>query len=414
MNLEYFIAKRLVSGKESKGYVSRSIVSITTFGISLSLAVMIISVSVVTGFKESISNKVIGFNGDIQIENFDSNTSFETNPISSNQPFLQKLKQINGINYFQKYAITAGILKKKEDNQGVVLKGVGKDYNWSFFKKNLIAGSIINITDSAICNDILISKTIANLLKLKVGDDVAMFFVKDPPRARRFKISGIYETSMDELDKVYIIGDIRHVQALNNWESSQISGFEITIDDFKNIENAKNSVEALVGMNLQPDGSALKTQSIVEKYPQLFDWLGLVNMNVWIIIGLMLLVAGFNMISGLMVLILERTRMIGLLTALGARSISIRKIFIYQSGFLVLKGLLWGNIVGVSICLIQYFFHLVQLDQSSYFITYVPINLSIVNYLLLNLGTLVSIILMLVFPSLVISKISPDITLRYQ
>ena len=414
MNLEYFIAKRLVTGKESKGYVSRSIVSITTFGISLSLAVMIISVSVVTGFKESISNKVIGFNGDIQIENFDSNTSFETNPISVNQSFLPELGKLPGIKHIQRYAITAGMMKKNEENQGVVLKGIGKDYDWTFFKKNLIAGNIFPITDSAISNNILVSKTIANLLKLKIDDEVAVYFVKDPPRARRFKISGIYETGMDELDKVYIVGDIRHVQSLNEWDSTLISGFEINIVDFHKLADSKNSIQEMAGLNLQSDGSALKIQSIREKYPQLFDWLELVNMNVWIIIGLMLLVAGFNMISGLMILILERTRMIGLLTALGARSVSIRKIFIYQSGFLVLKGLLWGNIVGILICFLQFQFHIVKLDQSSYFITSVPINMNLINYLLLNLGTLFAIILMLVFPSLVISRISPDITLRYQ
>lgn len=414
MNLEYFIAKRLVYGKESKGYVSRSIVGITTFGISLSLAVMIISVSVVTGFKSSISNKVIGFSGDIQIENFDSNISFETNPIDGTQKFLPEIKKISGVKHIQRYAITAGIMKRNEDNQGVVLKGVGKDYDWSFFKKNIIDGTVLKLNDTTPSNDILISQTIANILKLKTGDAVAMFFVKDPPRMRRFIVAGIYQTGMDEMDKVYIIGDIRQVQALNQWSDSQISGFEINITHFEDLGAIRDKIDDLAGMNLQPDGSALKVQSIQQKYPQLFDWLGLVNMNVWIIIGLMLLVAGFNMISGLMILILERTRMIGLLTALGARSVSIRKIFIYQSGFLVLKGLLWGNIVGITICILQYYFHVIKLDQSSYFVTSVPININIFNYLLLNAGTLAAIIIMLVFPSMVISKISPDVTLRYQ
>ncbi len=414
MNLEFFIAKRLVTGKEGKGYVSRSIVNITTFGISLSLAVMIISSAVVTGFKKNIINKAVGFGGHIIIENMDSNSSYETNPISANQEFIPDIKKIKGIQHIQKFSITAGILKTKEDIQGIVLKGVGSDYDWSFFKRNLVDGNVFSINDTILNNNILISKTIANLLKLKTGDDVAMFFVKNPPRLRRFKIAGIYETGLEEdFDKKIVIGDIKHVQNLNEWNRGQISGFEISVNDFGHLDKMKTEVENIIGTQFQPDGSALRTQSIKDKYPQLFDWLGLVNINVWIILTLMLLVAGFNVISSLMILILERTNMIGLLTALGAQSASIRKIFIYQSAFLVLRGLLWGNIIGILLCFFQYQFHIIKLNQASYFINSVPINLNVINILLINIGTLATVIFMMVIPSMVISKISPDTTLRY-
>lgn len=415
MNFEFFIAQRLVKGKESIGFVSRSIVRITTLGISLSLAVMIIAVAVVTGFKNTITDKVIGFGGHIQIEYYDSNTSYETNPISANQKFLPQIKNLPEVNHIQTFGIKAGILKTQNEIQGVVLKGVSSNFDWAFYKKNLVEGSILSITDSVTSNKILISRLIAQLLKLKCGDDVAMYFIQEqkPPRMRRFTISGIYETGIEELDSKFVIGDIKHLQKLNNWDSLQISGFEVNIKNISQLDETKTKVEQIASLNLQPDGSALRTTSIKEKFPQLFDWLGLVNMNVWVIMLLMLLVAGFNMISGLMILILERSNMIGLLSSLGARSISIRKIFIYQSGFMAIKGLFWGNLFGIGVCAIQYQFHVVKLNQATYFLSSVPINFNILYFALLNIGTLLTVLLMLIIPSMVISRISPDTTLRY-
>jgi lipoprotein-releasing system permease protein len=414
LNIEFFIAKRLVTGKESKGYVSRSIVRIATIGISLGLTVMLVSVAVVTGFKKQISDKVIGFGAHIQIEYFDNNVSYETNPISKDQKFIPKLKSLPGVQHVQIFGTKAGIIKSKEDVQGVVLKGVGSDYDWSFFKRNLVDGKIFRISDSVKTNQILISKYMASLLKLKTGDDVAMYFIKNTALMRHFKIAGIYETGLTEFDKVYVIGDIKHVQKLNDkWDSTQVSGFEVLINNIKQLDKMKAKVEDLVGLNLQPDGSSLRVTSIKDKNPQLFDWLGLQNMNVWVILILMLLVAGFNMVSGLLILILERTNMIGLLTSLGARNFSIRKIFLYQSGFLILKGLFWGNLLGLGLCWLQYHFKFIRLDRASYFIDSVPINFNILYFLLLNIGTLLATMLMLVVPSLIISKLSPDSTLRY-
>lgn len=413
MNLELFIAKRLISDKESKGSISRSLVKITTFGISLGLSVMIISVAVVTGFKNEITNKVIGFGGNLQIENLDNNDSYETKPISSKQDFIHDIEQLPFVRNVQQFGIKAGIMKTKEEFQGIVLKGVESNYDWSFFRKNLVEGALPQITDSAISNQILISKSIASLLKLKTGDDVALFFIQEPVRFRRMKIAGIYETGLGEFDKIYALIDLRHIRQLNDWAPNQITGFEINITNFDDLANAKKQINNIMGVNIQEDGSALRLSSIVDRNPQMFDWLNLQNLNVWIILILMLVVAGFNMISGLLILILDRTKMIGLLMSMGAQGVNIRKIFLYQSGFLVLRGMLWGNIIGLGICAIQHFFKVVKLDQSSYFISSVPINFNIAHVFLLNTGTLAAIMLMLLIPSVIIARINPDVTLRY-
>lgn len=414
MNLELFIAKRLVSDKESKGSVSRSLVKITTFGISLGLSVMIISVAVVTGFKKEITNKVIGFGGDLQIENLDNNSSFETKPISSRQDFIHDIKKLPTVKHVQQFGIQSGILKTKGEVQGIVLKGVDQDYDWSFFKKNLKEGKLPRILNVETSNDLLISSRVADLLKVKVNQDIALFFiVEQQVYMRRMKVTGIYETGLDEFDKLFAVGDIKHIRKVKNWEPDQITGFEINIANFNELDNAKFQVSRIMGVNIKEDGSGLRLTSIVDKNPQMFDWLNLQNLNVWIILILMLVVAGFNMISGLLILILDRTKMIGLLISLGAQSVNIRKIFLYQSGFLVLRGLLWGNIIGLGICFVQYFFKVVKLEQSSYFISSVPINFNIIHIFLLNAGTLTAIMLMLLIPSIIISRINPDVTLRY-
>ena len=413
MNLELFIAKRLVSGKESKGFISRSLVHITTFGISLGLAVMIISVAVVTGFKNQITNKVIGFGGHIQIEYLDNNASYETKPISTNQVFLPDIEKIPGVVNIQKYAIKAGIIKTKQDFQLTLLKGVDTKFDWTFFKENLIEGSLPIYSDSIISNEILISKTMANSLKLEPGDDVALVFIQKPDKTnqapvkyRRMKISGIYSTGLEEFDRLYSIADLKQIQSILGWKPDQISGFEINIKKFRNIEKIKDKIHPLVSLTINKDGSALRTTSIVDKYPQIFDWLNLVNMNVWVILVLMVVVACLNMASGLLILILERTRMIGLLTSLGARNYSIQKIFLFQSAFLTIRGLFWGNLIGLGICFIQFKYKIMKLDQASYFIDSVPINFNILHIFLLNFGTLAIVMIILILPSLILSKIN--------
>ncbi len=413
-NTEIFIARKLIFGRDRRKSISRSILDVAIFGISLGLAVMIVAVAVVTGFKNEISRKVVGFAAHIQILNFDSNVSYETQPIDSRQDFLDELREDPEIRNVQVFATKAGIIKTRSDIQGVVLKGVGPEYNWDFLEDYLQEGEIPVVSDSVLSNRVMISRYIASLLKLKLNDDFLMYFIQDPPRMRRFKVAGIFETSLEEFDRIFVFGDIRHIQRLNDWTGDQISGFEVNIRDFRQLEVQTYRVMNSVGFGFEQDGARLKVINIRDKYPQIFDWLNLQDMNVLIILILMLVVAGFNMVSGLLILILDRTNMIGILKALGSRNVSIRKIFLYQSGFMILKGLLWGNLIGIGICLIQHYFGFMKLDQSSYYLTTVPINFNLLHILTLNAGTALVIILMLIVPSMIISRISPALAIRFE
>ena len=414
MNLEFFIARKLIFDRDKKRSISRSILDVAIFGISLGLAVMIVAVAVVTGFKNEISRKVVGFASHIQILNFDSNISYETQPISSEQEFLEKLRNDPSIRNVQMFATKAGIIRTREEIQGVVLKGVGPEYDWSFLEPYIQEGKIISLGDSARSDDVLISRYISSLLKLGVGDEFLMYFIQDPPRMRRFTVTGIFETSLEEFDKVFVFGDIRHIQRLNDWNSNQISGFEVNINDFDKLEDQTLNIMHYVGYGFEEDGTRLKVENIQEKYPQIFDWLNLQDVNVLIILILMLVVSGFNMVSGLLILILDRTNMIGILKALGSANMNIRKIFLYQSGFLIIKGLIWGNLIGIGLCLIQHYFGIIELDQSSYYLTTVPVNLNMFHILVMNLCTAVLILLMLIIPSMIISRISPVTAIRFE
>jgi len=413
LNIELFIAKRLIWDKEKKKNISNPIVTIAIIGITLGLTIMIISVAIVTGFKNEIRNKVIGFGSHIQIINYDTKTSYEKIPIKKNQTFYPGIDTIKGIKHIQVFATKAGIMKTNIDIQGIVLKGIGSDFDWTFFNNNIIDGKNFIVNDTLRTNKVLISKYIASLLKLKVGDDFAMYFVQDPPRIRRFTIEGIYDTSLEELDKIFILGDIAHIQKLNNWSENEISGFEILINDFKDLDKMTQIVYDIIGYRFNENGSILRIINIKNKYPQIFDWMELQDMNVWIILILMLLVTGFNMVSGLLILILERTNMIGILKAMGTNNWSIRKIFLFQSGFLIGKGLFWGNLIGITLCLLQYYFGIFKLEPASYYVTTVPINLKFFLIVLLNIGTLIITILMLILPSYIISKISPAKTIKF-
>jgi lipoprotein-releasing system permease protein len=415
MNLEFFIARKLIFDRDKQKRISRSILDVAIFGISLGLAVMIIAVAVVTGFKNEISRKLVGFAAHIQILNFDSNISYETQPISSNQQFLDVLRNDPSIRNVQKFATKAGIIKTREEEiQGVVLKGVGPEYDWSFLEPYIREGEIISVGDSSRSNDVLISGFISSLLKLELRDEFLMYFIQDPPRMRRFRVAGIYETSLEEFDKIFVFGDIRHIQRLNDWNADQISGFEVNITDFDELEDQTMNVMNYVGYGFEDEGTPLKVENIQDKYPQIFDWLNLQDVNVLIILILMLVVAGFNMVSGLLILILDRTNMIGILKALGSANVNIRKIFLYQSGFLIIKGLIWGNLIGIGLCLIQHHFGIIELDQSSYYLSVVPVNLNLLQILLLNIGTAVVILMMLIIPSMIISRISPVKAIRFE
>jgi lipoprotein-releasing system permease protein len=408
-----FIASRLSFKKTAGNSFSRPIIRISIIGIALSLAVMIIAVATVTGFKNEIQRKIIGFGSHIQIINYDANSSFETEPISKNLPFLDILKSIPGVRHIQVFATKPGIIKTKSDIQGAIAKGVGSDFDWSFFEDNLVEGVRFSVSDSVRTNQVMISKYFADLLKLKTGDRFAMYFIDDQPRGRSFTVSGIYRTSLMEFDKQFILVDIGHLQSLNSWDSTQVSGFEILINDYETLDQISSDVFNIAGTGFNEDGSKLRVINVRERYPQIFDWLGLIDKNVWVLLGLMLVVSVFNMISGLLIIILDRTTMIGILKALGMNNHGIRSIFLYQSLYLMIKGLFWGNLVGAGLCFLQYYFKFLKLNPESYFLEYVPVNINLSQLALLNVGTLVITIFVLMLPSMVIARIDPSRTIRF-
>ncbi len=416
MNTELFIARRLFSSKDSEQQLSRRIVRLAVAGISLGMVVMILAVAIVTGFQQEIASKVNGFAAHLQIVNYDSNQSYQTIPIDENQPFLSAIDSVPGIRHIQQFATKPGIIKAGDEIQGVVLKGISADFDWQFFDRYKLEGERIPL-DSSRSDRVWISEQISKLLTLKLGDKFRMYFLnadEKVPRIRQFTVGGIFRTGLEEFDRMFVLVDLRHVQRLNNWSDNQISGFEIFVDDLDDLQPISYEVRSLVLERLAADAPLLRVVNVKEKYPYIFDWLSLLDMNVWIILLLMVLVAGFNMISGLLVIILERTRMIGILKSMGAANVNIRKIFLYLSGFLVGKGLLWGNIIGVVLCLLQYYFKIIHLDPSSYYVDTVPVNLHISHLLLLNVGALAVTLLMLIGPSYLVGRISPEKTIRFE
>jgi lipoprotein-releasing system permease protein len=389
------------------------IIRLSIIAIALSLAVMIISVGIVTGFKQEIRNRVIGFSGHIQIKNLDLNNSFETSPIDKHQDFLPALRSMPGIKHIQVFATKPGMIKTKSEVQGVIVKGVGSDFDWTFFNEHIVEGRHFVVHDSVRTNEVLLSTKLANMLGLKLNDEFAMFFIDNKPRMRRFKICGLYKTSLEQFDNQLMLADIGHIQRLNNWDSSIVGGFEVILNDINNIDAMTTMVKDVVELRFTEDGSRLEANSITKIYPQIFDWLDLLDMNVWVILILMVCVAIINMVSGLIILILDRTFSIGLLKALGTNNSSMRNIFLYQSFYLILKGLLWGNIIALTFMFLQEKFHIIKLDQTSYFIDYAPVNFNISHILIINCVALATIFLFMMLPVMIVSRIQPVKTLRY-
>ena len=381
MSLEYFIAKRIYFSKEGDRLATPPVVRIAMIGIALGLAVMILSVAIVIGFKKEIRNKVIGFGSHIQITNFDNNASYESTPIAVSDTLLEHLKTFPGITHVEGFATKPGILKTDSDFQGIVLKGVGRDYDWTFFRNNLKEGELFILPTDKVSTDVLLSRYLANLLGLKVGDSFLTYFVQDEVRARKFRITGIYETGFVDYDKLFVIAEDLY--------------FDIAEKQDRN-------------------GNTYYTRSIKELNPMIFDWLEVQDINVVVILILVLAVAGFTMISGLLIIILERTNMIGILKALGENNTSIRKIFLYISFFLIGKGMIWGNVIGIVLCLVQSYFRVVKLDPSVYYLDAVPIDLTVFSIVLLNIGTLAAAMLMMLGPSYLITKIHPAKSIRFE
>ncbi len=415
MNTELFIARRLFTGRENKQQLSGRIITIALTGISLGIVLMLVAVAVVTGFKKEIRDKVIGFGGHIQVVNFDTNISYETAPVSILQPFLPGLSEMENIRSVTPFATKPGIIKTGENIQGVILKGVDPTYDWGFFTSHLTRGALPDLSGPR-SQEVLVSENLCKLLHLDTSDPLFMYFINENervPRIRQFRISGVYRTNLQEFDDLFVIGDLRQVRNINNWDSLQVSGFEILTDDFRQLAMTSQQVREAVTFYNSEQGSTLRTITITQKFPQIFDWLSILDMNVWVILTLMVLVAGFNMISALLVLILERSRMIGTLKSLGSPNRSIRKIFLYLSAFLISRGLFWGNLLGIAILMLQKFTGILRLDPSSYYMEIVPVHLTLLQFLVLNAGVLVVTLLMLMLPALYISKISPEKTLRF-
>lgn len=368
---------------------------------------MIISMAIVTGFQKEITDKVVNFGSDIVITEYSNLNAMEPKPVSKHQPFYPSLEQMEGIRHIQVFATKAGIIKTDEEIEGVVVKGVGADFDWSFFKKHITQGEIFSTSDTSRSKNILISEVISNKLKLKVGDRMEVFFIQDEKqRARVFNVTGIYKTGLAEYDERYVITDLLHIQRLNGWTEDQVAGFEVFVDDFEELDGLADVVYHSIG----PD---LFSATVKELQPQMFDWLDLQDMNVRVIIILMLVVAGFNMISALLIMIIERVQMIGTLKSMGMNDGKIRNIFIYQALYLTGVGLFWGNVIGISLCLIQQHFGIITLPEESYYVKVVPINLQLIHILLLNLGTLFFCFLMLLVPSMVVSRIQPLKAIRF-
>lgn len=412
MNVEYFIAKR-IHFRQDKKNISRPAVRIAIIGIAIGLAVMLLTVSIVLGFKQEIRNKTIGFGGHIQITNFDTNNSFEMKPVSLSNDLRVSLSRLQGIKSISAFATKPGIIKTNEAFQGIVLKGVGQDFDKEFFQNNLLEGEFIQTGDSLL-NEALISRHMARLFKLKTGDSFYTYFINDQVRARRFTVKGIYSTNFVEYDKLFIITDIRQIQQLNSWEPNEFSGYELRLTDFDLLDSTNDQVYALTSSVVQEDGSGYYSRTIRELNPQIFSWLDLLDINVWVILALMFAVAGFNMISGLLILILERTSMIGILKSIGATNWSVRKIFLYHSLFLIGKGMIWGNIAGLVIITLQYYTGIIPLDPEAYYVSTVPVLFNWPLFILLNVGTFVLSIAIMIGPSYLITKIVPAKIIRYE
>lgn len=414
MNLELFIAKRIhFAKKDGKKRVSTPAIKIAITGVAIGLAAMILSVSIVIGFKQEVRGKVVGFGSHIQIENYDNNTSYETFPIFADDSLLNAVKNIDGVKHVERYTNREGIIKTDGDFQGVIFKGVAEDFSWNFFRQNLVEGDVIAVGDT-IGNQAIISQVIADKLKLGVGDSFLAYFLQEKIQARKFTISGIYNTNFEEYDKLYVVTNQTLLQRLNKWSNEQVSGLELLVDDYSNLDEVRQDVFLEMITYTDKAGNTLYTRSIKDINPSIFSWLDLLDMNVVVIIILMFVVSGFTMISGLLIIILERTSMIGILKAMGHSNRNIRKTFLYISGFLVLKGMIWGNAIALTIIGLQKLFGIIRLDPNTYYVSEMPVTFNIIYIILLNVITLLISVLMMVGPSYLIAKISPAKSIRFE
>ncbi|MFY7672260.1 ABC transporter permease [Tenacibaculum sp. MEBiC06402] len=410
MNYELFIAKRIIAGKEHKNSISSPIIKIAIVAITLGIAIMLVAVAVSSGFQQKIRDKIAGFKGHIQITNYDNNNSdVSTISIDVNQEFYPNFKDINGIKKVQPYINKGGILRTPTDFQGIVFKGVDKDYDFSFFKEFLVEGRLPNYNQKR-NREVLISKSIADRLQLKLNDTLQAWF--ESATATGFKmrkpvIAGIYNTGFQEFDNNIILGDLKEVQRINKWKDNEVGGFEILLNDFDELQEKGNQVYSTIG-------ATLNAVTIVDNFPAIFEWVKLFDNNVWFIIAIMVVIAGINMITALLVLILERVQMVGILKTLGSSNWEIQKVFLYNASYLIVRGLIWGNVIGLGLLLVQKYFKIISLNPETYYVSTVPVNINILHFILLNLGTLILCLLMLVIPSKIVSNIHPSKSIKFE
>lgn len=412
MNLEYFIAKRLAKGKTQKNGVSAPIIKIAIAAIAISIIMMLIAIATGVGLKKKIREKVTAFNGHIQISNYDNNSSeVSVTPVFIEQDFYPEFTNIKGIKHVQAVASKSGIVRTEDTVEGILAKGVGKDYNWEVFKEYLVEGRLPDYSGER-NDEVMISSLLANRLKLKLGDTFFSVFLRDNdpskiPNQQKSIIVGIYDSGFEEFDATYVFMDLRHIQRMNKWEENQIGNFEVFLNDFDAID--KKSKE-IYGQTL----STLDTKSIKDKYGHIFQWIDLFDFNTALIIGIMIIVGGINMITALLVLILERTPMIGVLKALGATNWSVRKIFLYNAAYLISIGLFLGNFLGLGLLWVQDKFRIFKFpNPKEYYIEYIPVHIDFTSIVLLNIGVLVLCVLMLLIPSYIITKISPVKAIKF-
>lgn len=415
MNLPLFIARRIYSDQGDRHKVSRPAIRIATIGVAIGLAVMILTVGVVLGFKHTIRDKVVGFGSHIQVVNLFSVSSTETYPICIEDSAMQVMASIEGVSHVQRYALTQGILKTDTDFLGVAFKGIGPEYDLRYLSDNLVEGQMPAFSDSTNTNKLLISRIMADKLNLKAGDRVYAYFIDDEDiRTRRFTIEGIYQTNMTRFDELICYTDLYTARKLNGWFDGQCSGAEVLVKDFDQINDVYARIINKVNRTQDRYHNTFTSQTIYDAYPQIFNWLELLDINVWIILGLMICLAGITMVSGLLIIILERTSMIGVLKALGARNRTIRHTFLWFSAFIISRGLLLGDALGIGILLLQKYTGIVTLDPQTYYVNEAPMELNIPIIILLNVATLIVSISVLIIPSFFISHIHPAKSMRYE
>ena len=415
MNFPLYIAKKIYSDQGDKRKVSRPAIRIATIGVAIGLAVMIITVSVVLGFKHSIRDKVVGFGSHIQVHNIMNYNGSDPHPICANDSLMKAIEMIDGVAHAERFSTTQGILKTDDDFLGVAFKGIAAEYDTTFLHKHLVEGSIPEFSDSVSHYKLLISKMIADKMRLKAGDRVFGYFIDgEDVRTRKFTVSGIYQTNMTRFDETLCFTDLYTASKLNGWTDSQATGIEVIVKDFDRLNETADLFIDNVNRTSDEQGNSLTTDTIYELYPQVFSWLELLDINVWIILALMVCVAGFTMISGLLIIILERTQMIGILKALGARNKTVRHTFLWFSVFIISQGLLFGNIVGIGFVLLQQYTGIITLDPQTYYVSEAPMELNIPLIAMINLATLLICVFVLIAPSFLISHIHPAKSMRYE